>query len=111
MMNHIDDARDTASAGFRKLDEDAGDTTINIGDMVLELYDLMEGMQLGDTRNPTRLQNFFSSKSELFRVAWASGHKPCSKTWLTCPRVRSVRKLSIIFSLFTVWSLMRQEIA
>ena len=67
MMNHIDDARDTASAGFRKLDEDAGDTTINIGDMVLELYDLMEGMQFGDTRNPARLQNFFSSKSELFR--------------------------------------------
>ena len=67
MMNHIDDARDTASAGFRKLDEAAGDTTINIGDMVLELYDLMEGMQFGDTRNPARLQNFFSSKSELFR--------------------------------------------
>lgn len=67
MMNHIDDSRDTASAGFRKLDEAADGTTINIGDMVLELYDLMEGMQFGDTRNPARLQNFFSSKSELFR--------------------------------------------
>ena len=67
MMNHIDDSRDTASAGFRRLDEAAGGTTINIGDMVLELYDLMEGMQFGDTRNPARLQNFFSSKSELFR--------------------------------------------
>ena len=67
MMNHFDDARDVADAGFRKLDEVVGEKTINIGDMVLEMYDLMEGVQLGDKRNFTRLQNFFSSKSELFR--------------------------------------------
>ena len=69
MMNHMDDAKDTASSGFRELDKAADGTTINIGDMVLELYDLMEGIEFGQgaTRNATRLQNFFSSKSELFR--------------------------------------------
>ena len=69
IVNHMDDARDTASSGFRQLDEVAGDTTINIGDMVLELYDLMEGIEFGQgaTRNASRLQNFFSSKSDLFR--------------------------------------------
>ena len=58
----------------------------------------LEVAQLGDTRNPTRLQNFFSSKSELFRGRiMGKRAQPCSKTANRAEYAQS--GLSIIFAL------------